>query len=64
MLRILYIVLATGSIGLLAFEAPRGGLLTTTPDKGKVELSKSKDGKTVRSGPAFIWLGGGYQGGK
>lgn len=65
MLRILYIALSAGSIGLLAVEAPRGGLLTTAPDKGKVQLSKSKDGKTVRRvGPAFIWLGGGYHGGK
>jgi hypothetical protein len=70
MLRIVYIALSVGSIGLLVVDAPSGGLLTTTPDRGKVELSKDKDGKTtttgrtVRSGPAFIWLGGGYQGGK
>jgi hypothetical protein len=66
MLRIVYIALASGSIGLMAVEAPSGGLLTTRPERGKVELSKDASGKTktVRSGPAFIWLGGGYQGGK
>jgi hypothetical protein len=63
MLKIAYWVLSTGSLGLLLFEAPEGSLLTTEPERGKVELSEH--GKpTVRGGRTFIWLGGGYQGGK
>jgi hypothetical protein len=58
---IVYWVLSTGSLGLLALEAPTGSLLTTTPERGRVE----KGSTTVRGGrPIFIWTGGGYQGGK
>lgn len=48
------------SLGLLAFEAPRGGALTTTPDRGQVE----KGAPSARGTPVFIWAGGGYHGGK
>lgn len=66
MFKIAYLVFATGSLGLLLFEAPSGGLLTTTPERGKVAISKTDQaqGRTVRGGPTFIWLGGGYHGGK
>jgi len=67
MLKIAYWVVSAGSLGLLFFEAPAGSLLTTEPERGKVELSKpgpNGNGPTVRGGPTFIWLGGGYQGGK
>jgi len=57
---IVYWVLSLGSLGLLAFEAPTGSLLTTTPERGRVE----KGSQTVRGRPVFIWTGGGYQGGK
>ena len=64
----LYAILSTGSLGLLVFEAPRGGLLTAAPEKGKVGKSSAPDksgrtGRTVR-GTGFIFLGGGYHGGK
>jgi hypothetical protein len=63
MRNIIYWIAGFGSLGLLFFEAPSGSLLTTTPDRGKVERDKS--GKTVRRGvPVFIWMGGGYHGGK
>ncbi len=68
MLKIVYWVVSAASIGLLAFEAPSGALLTSAPERGKVTLSNTPQGpagtRTVRGGPSFIWLGGGYQGGK
>lgn len=60
---IVYWIASVASLGLLFFEAPTGALLTTTPERGKV--TKDAQGKTVRGrGPVFVWLGGGYQGGK
>jgi hypothetical protein len=67
MLKIAYWVLSTGSLGLLLVEAPAGSLLTTEPERGKVAMSQpgpAGTGPTVRGGRTFIWLGGGYQGGK
>jgi hypothetical protein len=66
MLKIAYWVLTTGSLGLLFVEAPAGSLLTTAPERGKVTRSETANGTgaTVRGGSTFIWLGGGYQGGK
>ena len=67
MFKIAYFVLSASTVGLLVYEAPSGALLTSTPERGKVTLSKTdKDpsGRTVRGGPTFIWLGGGYHGGK
>jgi hypothetical protein len=60
---IVYWLLGSGALGVVAVEAPRGAWLSTTPERGKVSRS---DGKaTIRGrGPAFIWLGGGYHGGK
>jgi len=63
MLKITYLLVSGATLGLLFFEAPAGGLLTTTPEKGQVKGAPS--GKTVRGrGPTFIYLGGGYKGGK
>lgn len=60
---IIYWIAGVGSLGLLFFEAPTGSLLTSTPDRGKIQ--KNAKGKTVRGGaPLFIWMGGGYHGGK
>jgi hypothetical protein len=61
-----YALLSLGSLGLLLFEAPHGGLLTSTPEKGQVgQADPTVAGRTVRgTGPAFIYLGGGYHGGK
>ncbi len=66
MLKIAYWVVSMGSLGLLMFEAPSGSLLTTAPERGKVTASAPTKGSgpTVRGGPSFIWLGGGYHGGK
>lgn len=66
MFKIAYFVLSASTLGLLVFEAPSGSLLTSAPERGKVTLSKDgkQQGRTVRSGPAFVWLGGGYHGGK
>ncbi|MGH1342104.1 MAG: hypothetical protein ACRBN8_11160 [Nannocystales bacterium] len=65
---IIYAVCGFGSLGMLLFAAPSGALLTGTPQTGKVTTDTSdKNGsgrRTIRGGPAFIWLGGGYQGGK
>jgi hypothetical protein len=67
MLKIAHWVVSTGSLGLLLFEAPGGALLTPEPERGKVTVSQPGQGTgnpTVRGGPTFLWLGGGYQGGK
>jgi len=66
MLKIAYWVVSAGSLGLLLFEAPAGALLTSEPERGKVTMQPGPNGgPTVRGGgPTFIWLGGGYQGGK
>lgn len=60
---IIYGICGFGSLAILAFSAPSGALLTGTPGTGKVTTDSSGK-RTVRGGPAFIWLGGGYQGGK
>lgn len=60
--KILYLVLSAGSLGLLVFEAPRGALLTGTPEAGKVERDKSAAGTTIRT-PRYVFLGG-FHGGK
>jgi hypothetical protein len=62
-----YILLSAASLLLLLFEAPRASLLTSTPDRGKVERKATPVGQTgtVRgSGAYFVFLGGGYHGGK
>ncbi len=59
----IYAVCGIGSLALLFVAAPAGLLLTGKPQTGKVTKDASGK-KTVRGGPAFIWLGGGYQGGK
>jgi hypothetical protein len=62
-MKYLYWLLSVGSLGLLLGEAPAGALLTVAPERGKV--GPSAPGKTVRGrGPAFIFIGGGYRGGK
>ena len=63
MRHIIYWALGVGSLAALFIAAPRGALLTGTPARGKV--TQDKTGKTVRGrGPAFVFLGGGYAGGK
>ena len=65
LLKASYILLSVTSLGLLMFEAPRGALLTSSPERGKVE----RDNKTASTGnatirrPHYIFLGG-YHGGK
>lgn len=61
-----YILLSTASLGLLMFEAPRGALLTSAPDRGKVER-KDRDNPTgagnVTVRRHFVFIGG-IHGGK
>ncbi|RMG94876.1 MAG: hypothetical protein D6705_15025 [Deltaproteobacteria bacterium] len=64
--RILHVTLALGGIGLLPLAAPKGALLVPEPERGRVQ---AKDPTTHRTtargrGPTFLWLGGGYHGGK
>lgn len=62
-----YILLSTASLGLLMFEAPRASLLTSKPDVGKVQRqaqAATSGNATVRGGPHYVFLGGGYHGGK
>lgn len=60
--KVLYLVLSVGSLGVLAFEAPRGALLSGKPESGKVERDKSATGTTIRT-PHYVFLGG-FHGGK
>lgn len=69
-MKISYIALAAASLGLLLFEAPRGGVLTSSPTRGKVERQEapsprtaSNSGSVRRAVPYFVLLGG-YHGGK
>jgi hypothetical protein len=64
MRHIIYGVLGVGSLLLLLVAAPTGMLLTGTPERGKVERDASGNVTPRGRVPAFIWLGGGYQGGK
>ncbi len=79
MFKIVYLALSAGALGLLLFEAPTGGLLTSAPDSGKVSLAKAKPGAPgtttaspgtgVGVGTIALWAfvagsSGGYQGGK
>jgi hypothetical protein len=59
-----YLLLSTASLALLLFEAPRASLLTRTPERGKVQRQAPTGNATVRGGPHFMFLGGGYHGGK
>lgn len=62
-----YIFLSGASLLLLLLEAPRASLLTSTPERGKVERKATPVANTgtVRGGgPYFVFLGGGYHGGK
>jgi hypothetical protein len=62
--KVLYLVLSAGSLGLLLFEAPRGALLTTTPEVGKAQRdpASANSGSTIRT-PRYVFLGG-FHGGK
>ncbi|PRP97496.1 hypothetical protein ENSA5_33890 [Enhygromyxa salina] len=65
LLKASYILLSTASLGLLLFEAPRGALLTRSPDRGKVERQDkaTPTGNVTIRRPYFVFLGG-YHGGK
>ena len=59
----LYLLASGAALALLFIDAPTGSLLTTKPTKTAVQAGPT--GKTVRGrGPTFIYLGGGYRGGK
>ena len=60
MYRWTYWICSTAALLLLFFGARTGTVLTGDPDRGKVERDKNG---TVRS-HTFIWVGGGYHGGK
>lgn len=59
-----YIVLSLVSLALLLIEAPRGQLLTSKAERGKVEqqATPTSSNPTVRSA-YFVFIGG-YHGGK
>lgn len=61
MFRTTYWICSAAALALLLFGARTGALLTGEPDRGKVERDP---GGTVRGRAAFVWLSGGYQGGK
>jgi len=61
--KLTYVLTSAATLGLLAFDAPSGGMLTSAPERPSV--GSAPPGRTARGGgPAFIYLGGGYKGGK
>ena len=61
---VIYWILGGASLSALLFAAPSGALLTSTPARG--QIVRDAQGKTTVRGSSsrFIWLGGGYHGGK
>ena len=70
-MRYIYWTLSVATLGLLIFDGPTGSLLTSSPATGKVQRSNTA---TTNTGPRrnargvggamFLWMGGGYRGGK
>jgi hypothetical protein len=63
MMRIAYVVLGAASLGLLFLDAPGGGILTTAPERGKIEAGPEKSG-SPSARRTFLFVGGGFHGGK
>lgn len=63
MFRNFYWICAGLALLLLILDGAAGTLLTTTPERGRVERDPDGGG-TVRGRNTFVWFGGGYQGGK
>jgi hypothetical protein len=61
MFRTIYWICSALALLLLLFGARSGLLLAGAPERGKVE--RDDDGN-LRGRAAFVWLGGGYHGGK
>lgn len=60
-----WLALSVAALALLVFEAPRAGVLTTAPERGKVgRTADDAHGPSVRTGPLFVPFGGGFHGGK
>jgi hypothetical protein len=65
MMRITYIVLGAASLGLLFLDAPGGAILTTAPERGKIEAGPEHSGSGSPSARrTFLFVGGGFHGGK
>jgi len=63
-LKYVFVALTASSLGLLAFDAPRGSMLTSSPERGKVSAEAGPEGGTVRH-RRFVFIGGGgFHGGK
>lgn len=62
MLRTFYWICAGLALLLLLLDGAAGDLLVSAPERGKVGRDPTTG--TIRSSGAFIWFGGGYQGGK
>jgi hypothetical protein len=60
MFRTTYWICAAAALLLLVFGARSGFLLVGQPERGKVE----REPGDLRGRAAFVWLGGGYHGGK
>jgi hypothetical protein len=64
-MRIVYIVLGAGSLALMLLDAPAGSVLTTAPERGKIEAAPpGKPGAAPSARRTFIFVGGGFHGGK
>lgn len=64
MMRITYIVLGAASLGLLFLDAPAGGILTTAPERGKIEAQGPEKSGSPSARRTFLFVGGGFHGGK
>lgn len=63
-MRIVYIVLGAGSLALMLLDAPAGGILTTAPERGKIEAGPPGKSGAPSARRTFIFVGGGFHGGK
>ena len=66
-MKILSSILGLCAMAIMLFAGPRGLLFISKPERGQVTRTPgdNANGPTARGrGPSFIWLGGGYRGGK
>ena len=72
LMKSVYVGAASLALGLMLFEGPRGGVLTSAPDKGKVQQktatttgTEEELGHTIRHHHVSRWIFiGGIAGGK
>lgn len=60
----LYWMCSLAALGTMLWAAPKGALLTFPPARGQVTHDAQGRASIRGTGSTFVWLGGGYHGGK